>query len=200
MSKEIKNIIMNFNKEEILDYNFYVNLHQKLFHKVYPEIAGEVRMSGTIQKSEPLLNGKSIQYATGKELLFEGKNFIDKFETELKEQRINKREQITFFIEKIRSIWQKHYFFEGNTRTTALYTDLMAIKYDIPFQVTRGNISELRNGFVLATAKNEYSKLYSYFNNNIREEQKKNLGENFLVEKILKKRENQNNNDKGLKK
>ncbi|KDE60820.1 hypothetical protein [Fusobacterium necrophorum] len=76
----------------------------------------------------------------------------------------------------------------------------MAIKYDIPFQVTRGNISELRNGFVLATAKNEYSKLYSYFNNNIREEQKKNLGENFLVEKILKKRENQNNNDKGLKK
>ncbi|WP_147366980.1 hypothetical protein [Fusobacterium necrophorum] len=66
--------------------------------------------------------------------------------------------------------------------------------------MTRGNISELRNGFVLATAKNEYSKLYSYFNNNIREEQKKNLGENFLVEKILKKRENQNNNDKGLKK
>lgn len=50
MSKEIKNIIMNFNKEEILDYNFYVNLHQKLFHKVYPEIAGEVECQEQFKK------------------------------------------------------------------------------------------------------------------------------------------------------
>lgn len=168
ISQKVKNMILEFQEKKekpVLNYDFYVTLHQKLFDNVYPEISGETRQL-PIEKTESLLKGKTIQYASPRELLYDGKVFLNKFEKELEERKENKRQQQQFFIYKIKEIWQKHYFYEGNTRTTALFADFVAMKYDIPFQLVNKDLKEFRNALVLATGKNDWEKLYSFFEEN----------------------------------
>lgn len=95
------------------------NIHRFLFAEVFNH-AGEFR-EYNISKSEPVLNGFSVQYADFSML-------TDMLEYDFKEEQkvdyaaCTKDEIVEHIADFISNIWQVHPFAEGNTRTVAVFT------------------------------------------------------------------------------
>ncbi|KDE68676.1 hypothetical protein FUSO6_08175 [Fusobacterium necrophorum DAB] len=188
IKKEIKNLLKNNREELKLNYNFYMKLHKKLFEEIYPEISGKLRDVNVI-KREDILNGQSVKYGTSLELRMEGKSFLDNFENKiLKAPQTQKKETL---IKNTIELWRKHYFFEGNTRTTALFIDIVALKHNIEINLMNKELKNFRNSLVLATENKNFNMLNGYFYDSKITQKEKN---NPLVEKIQSKRENKEQN------
>lgn len=200
IEKEIKEAIRKNGKENlILNYEFYMNLHKKLFDEIYPDIAGKLRDINVVKREE-ILNGESAKYATSSELKKEGKKFLDDFENKILEMQQEQKKET--FLKNTVELWRKHYFFEGNTRTTALFVEIFAMKYDLKVTLLDKDIRNFRNELVFAAENRNFEKLSHYFYTigNIiyrnKEEKKKTL-----LEKIQTRREQEENRHyKGLKK
>lgn len=130
--------------------------HRRLFSGLDAKIyhPGEFR-TVNLTKKEPVLGGKSVQYqdygmiAESLEYDFTeeaGQNYL-KMTSDGKVQRI-----ATF----CSRIWQVHPFYEGNTRTTAVFIEkyLMSMGYKVDNEVFREHSKEFRDALVLANYTN----------------------------------------------
>ena len=138
----------------------YINIHKRLFDGVY-EFAGKIR-DYNISKSEWVLNGESVLYASAH-------NLKDALEHDFREEKnfsykgLNSREKVEHIAKFISNIWQAHVFGEGNTRTTAVF----AIKYlrTFGFEVNDDIFAEkayyFRNSLVRANYNNFKCNVYA---------------------------------------
>lgn len=97
-----------------------LSIHGYLFKDIYTH-AGQFR-NQNIRKEEPILNGETVKYANYYAIIpiltfdFESeKNY--RYSEQSEEEIINHISDFTS------SIWQVHPFFEGNTRTTAVFIE-----------------------------------------------------------------------------
>lgn len=136
-----------------------LTIHRELFKDVFPSEWVGVFRNVNLQKSEEVLNGRSVQYADYSAIQ-------DTLAYDFGEQRKVRyklpfdRAQIKTLAEFISNIWQVHPFREGNTRTVAtfliLYLQQLGIDINnTPFQehaqyfrnaLVRSNYSSIRDG------------------------------------------------------
>lgn len=135
-----------FNPEE------YIGIHKRLFENVdgLGDIAGKIR-TNNLSKKEWVLDNDSVLYLTGQHLrqalaydFDQEKKFV------YKGLKIN--EQIERIAEFIKGIWQIHPFYEGNTRTTAVFLVkyLQSKDFNPDWQIFKDNSWYFRNALVRA--------------------------------------------------
>ncbi|MFR7880732.1 MAG: Fic family protein [Christensenellales bacterium] len=103
---------------EIVKVNDIFLIHKILFENVY-DWAGEKRVIN-IYKTEPILNGLSVNYSDYKKIDFELTK-IQKALDSTKWEDLPKNEMINKVVKIISSIWRVHSFREGNTRVVTLF-------------------------------------------------------------------------------
>lgn len=120
-------------KDFELTSDFYLKIHRRLFADIYDH-AGKIRELN-IAKAEWVLNGRSVAYASSSRLL-------ETLEYDLSKERrfdydgLNEEEAIPHLSSFIADLWQIHPFYEGNTRTCALF--LLKYCKSLCYQI-RGN-------------------------------------------------------------
>lgn len=98
-----------------------ISIHRYLFQDIYPEIAGKVR-NMNITKSESILGGATVRYASVNEI--QDNMTYDFTQEENYRYRLPLNEKDILHLSKFTSsIWQTHEFWEGNTRTTAVFIE-----------------------------------------------------------------------------
>lgn len=128
--------------------------HKKLFENIdigiNEKYIGQFR-DYNISKKEPILNGKSVQYADYS--MIEETLKYD-FEEEVNQKYIGKtdKEKIDRLCTFTAHIWQVHPFGEGNTRTTAVFIQkyLNSKGFDINNELFKDNSLYFRNALVRA--------------------------------------------------
>lgn len=130
-------------------------IHELLFKEVY-SWAGKPR-TNNIYKTEPILNGLSVNYSDYKSSNSDLNNIqkeIDSFNW----NDCSKKELIHKIVVVIAKIWQVHAFREGNTRTICLFLYLFMKKFNLKLNMDFiGEHSKyFRNALVLASI-DEYS-------------------------------------------
>lgn len=138
------------------DINTLKSYHQRLFKNLDHNIfhPGEFRTIN-ITKKEPVLGGESVQYQDFS-LLEQSLeyDFAEQKKTEfLKMSQDQKIDNIANFTS---NIWQVHPFYEGNTRTTAVFVEkyLMSLGYQIDNEIFRDHSKEFRDALVFANYSN----------------------------------------------
>ena len=127
-----------------------LKIHKKLFENVY-EWAGEPRKID-IYKEEPIINGKSVEYTTHKnitnELIHIDHQYFKNEWTLLK-----KEDFIHLFTRMIGDVWKVHPFREGNTRTVAAFAYLFLKQYGYDFnaELISHHAKYFRNAIVMAS-------------------------------------------------
>ncbi len=144
-----------------LNYDFYLNLHKELFEDIYPDKAGKVRNYNII-KSEPTLKGASVEYEDYNFLKEDGKRALDNIEKNINSIK-NPNDKKEYLLKETIKIWKSHYFLEGNTRTTALFIDILGNKNGIPLNLLREDIRKFRDSLVKTVAKNNEKDIRKYF-------------------------------------
>jgi len=137
-------------------------IHQKLFGNVY-EWAGKPRTID-IYKEEPILNGKSVEYALYKQIIKELEN-ADSIYIKNNWKSLKKEDFIHVFTRMIAEIWKVHPFREGNTRTVSTFALLFLRQYgyDLNVEFISQNSKYFRNALVMASL-GEYAE-YQYLQN-----------------------------------
>lgn len=140
------------------DYAHLQTIHRYLFQDVYPW-AGEPRVIG-IQKNEPTLNGKTVQYPHPRskppEDLGTRANYV--FTQLAKDnylQGLHQKEFADRFIKYYMEIWEVHPFRDGNTRTTTVLMLQVAIEAGYFLSDPPAIPRYLRNALVEATQGNK---------------------------------------------
>lgn len=145
-------------------YRLFKNLDPKIFHP------GEFR-TVNLTKKEPIIDGKSVQYQDYG-LIEESLKYDFTEEAKTDYLKLSQNEKITNVADFTSRIWQVHPFYEGNTRTTAVFIEkyLMSLGYEIDNEVFRDHSKEFRNALVLANYSNipagiqsNPTKLYDFF-------------------------------------
>lgn len=138
------------------DVPTFKSYHRRLFEKLNPDIyhPGEFRIVN-LTKKEPVLSGESVQYQDYG-MIAESLAYDFKEEAEqnyLKMSFAEKVERITTFASRI---WQVHPFYEGNTRTTAVFIEkyLASMGYGVDNEVFYRHSREFRDALVLANYTN----------------------------------------------
>lgn len=165
----------------------YKSIHESLFYDVFPH-AGVFR-SRNIYKREWILQRDSVEYGDYRSIHPDLETAINE-EAAFNYLRLDNKEKIRHFAEFIAKIWQIHPFFEGNTRTTAIF----AIKYlrslgkDIDNEIFRNHSFYFRNALVRACYANskmgverDYSFLYNFFYNLLEGEKNELKNRNMLI-------------------
>lgn len=104
---------------------YFKDIHRFLFQDVFHELdlkyLGEFR-DYDFTKDEPILNGKSVEYASAESLekILNYDFSVEKKVLYYKQSQQNIIQQISNFTS---NIWQAHPFVEGNTRTTAVFIE-----------------------------------------------------------------------------
>ena len=138
------------------DIPTFKSYHRRLFSGLDANIyhPGEFR-TVNLTKKEPVLGGKSVQYQDygmiEESLRYD---FTEEAEQDyLKMSFEEKVERIATFCSRI---WQVHPFYEGNTRTTAVFIEkyLMSMGYKVDNEVFREHSKEFRDALVLANYTN----------------------------------------------
>jgi hypothetical protein len=144
---------------EIVKVNDIFLIHKILFENVY-DWAGEKRVIN-IYKTEPILNGLSVNYSDYKKIDFELTK-IQKALDSTKWEDLPKNEMINKVVKIISSIWRVHSFREGNTRvvTLFLYYFLKTIGFKVNREFIDKHAKNFRNALALASI-GEYSE-YNY--------------------------------------
>lgn len=161
--------------------------HKKLFENIEiginPKYIGEFR-DYNISKKEPILNGKSVQYADYS--MIEETLRYD-FNEELGQKYVNmsNKERIKRLCTFTSNIWQVHPFGEGNTRTTAVFIQkyLNSKGFNVNNELFKDNSLYFRNALVRAN--------YSNINEGI--EENKEYLENFFENLLFEKNDELNN-------
>ncbi|MFA5526856.1 MAG: Fic family protein [Acholeplasmataceae bacterium] len=142
--------------------NDIFTIHQKLFENVY-DWAGMPR-NIDIYKEEPILNGRSVEYAVHQQIIKELKKLdLNYLKNDLKS--LKKEDFIHVFTRMIAEIWKVHPFREGNTRTVSVFA-LLFLKqygYDLNTEFISQNAKYFRNALVMASI-GEYAE-YQYLQN-----------------------------------
>ena len=143
------------NPIEITSTNDVFKIHELLFKEVY-NWAGKPRTIN-IYKTEPILNGLSVNYSDCKSI----NNDLDNIQKDIDSFNWNdcsKKELIHKIVVFIAKIWQVHAFREGNTRTICLFLYLFMKKFNLKLNMDFiGEHSKFfRNALVLAS-NGEYS-------------------------------------------
>ena len=125
-------------------------IHRFLFEPLF-EWAGEFRTI-TMYKSEPILNGYSVDY-TPCDYIKEEMNALEKKYQSIEWKKLTNKSRIKKASEITQELWQIHCFREGNTRTTALflYFLLKTIGLRINIDFLGKNAKYFRNALVLAS-------------------------------------------------
>lgn len=137
-------------------------IHQKLFENVY-DWAGKPRTID-IYKEEPIINGKSVEYTSHKNIIKE-MNSIDCQYFNLEWKSLKKEDFIHLFTRMISEIWIVHPFREGNTRTVSAFA-LMFLRqygYDFNAELISRHAKYFRNALVMASL-GQYAE-YQYLQN-----------------------------------
>ena len=143
------------NPMDINSTNDIFKIHELLFKEVY-SWAGKPRTIN-IYKTEPILNGLSVNYSDYKSI----NNDLNNIQKEINSFNWNdcsKKELIHKIVIVIVKIWQVHAFREGNTRTICLFLYLFMKKFNLKLNIDFiGEHSKyFRNALVLASI-GEYS-------------------------------------------
>jgi cell filamentation protein len=142
--------------------NDIFTIHQKLFENVY-DWAGMPRKID-IYKEEPILNGRSVEYALHQQIIKElEKVDLNYLKNNLKS--LKKEDFIHVFTKMIAEIWKIHPFREGNTRTVSAFALLFLkqYEYDLNVEFISQNAKYFRNALVMASL-GEYAE-YQYLQN-----------------------------------
>ena len=130
--------------------------HRRLFEQLdtavyYP---GEFR-TVNLTKKEPVLDGRSVQYQDYGVI---EESLAYDFEEERKQDYLamDFSEKVARLATFISRIWQVHPFYEGNTRTTAVFIEkyLMSMGYKIDNELLGQHAREFRDALVLANYTN----------------------------------------------
>lgn len=149
------------------------SIHKYLFKGIFPdEIVGQFR-DCNITKSEPILNGNTVNYGNW--------NMIDDLYTYDFEQEKGYKytypidsKQIKHLADFVSRIWQVHPFREGNTRTTAVFTELYlrSMGFDVNNEMFKNHSLYFRGALVRSNYRNvkenvdvTYEYLQKFFSN-----------------------------------
>jgi len=145
-----------FNPEE------YIGIHKRLFESVKGlcDIAGKIRTEN-LTKKEWVLADDSVIYLPGQHLR-QALAFDFEQEKNFDYRGLSIREKVERIAEFIKSVWQIHPFYEGNTRTTAVFLVkyLRSKGFDPDWQVFKDNSWYFRNALVRANYENFTKEIY----------------------------------------
>ena len=133
----------------VLSVDYLKYIHTILFNDIYP-FAGVIRKTNLLKK-ESVLNNQMINYANWQDILAYLEYDLQ-VEKDYNYQSHN-LDQNTLHIAKFNAnIWQAHPFFEGNTRTIAVFIIkyLKSKGFDITNNLLRDNFAYYRDCLVLA--------------------------------------------------
>lgn len=129
-------------------YRLFKNLDPSIFHP------GEFRTIN-LTKKEPILNGETVQYQDYG--MIEASLSYD-FEEELAVDylKLSNEDKITRIAHFTSRVWQIHPFYEGNTRTTAVFIEkyLLSLGYQVDNEIFKDHSREFRDALVLANYSN----------------------------------------------
>lgn len=137
-------------------------IHQKLFENVY-DWAGKPRKID-IYKEEPIINGKSVEYSTHKNIIHDLIHVNHQyFNNEWK--LLNREDFIHLFTRMIAEIWKAHPFREGNTRTVSAFAYLFLKQHGYHFnaELISHHAKYFSNALVMASL-GQYAE-YQYLQN-----------------------------------
>lgn len=130
--------------------------HARLFRNLAPEIyhPGEFRTIN-LTKKEPVLDGETVQYQDYG-LIEESLNYDFSEEKQVDYLSLSQDEKVKNLANFTSHIWQVHPFYEGNTRTTAVFIEkyLISLGYEIDNEIFRDHSREFRDALVLANYSN----------------------------------------------
>lgn len=109
-----------------------LRIHEFLFDRVY-DFAGKIRTIN-INKTEPILNGLSVNYSNFKLIEKELDN-LDKEYLSIKWNELDKKNLVNKLTKYICSLWQIHPFREGNTRCVCMYLYLFVKQIGLKLNV-----------------------------------------------------------------
>jgi cell filamentation protein len=137
-------------------------IHQKLFENVY-EWAGKPRKID-IYKEEPILNGRSVEYASHQHIIKELEK-VDFNHSKNNLKSLQKEDFIHVLTRMIAEIWKIYPFREGNTRTVSAFALLFLRQYgyDLNAEFISQYAKYFRNALVMASL-GEYAE-YQYLQN-----------------------------------
>lgn len=159
----VSNRIVKYLKEQegiSLSIGGFKAVHSFLFRGIYDH-AGKFR-TANISKAEDILNGESVRYAN----FFDVKDTLEyDFSTEKETMKMRRTEnEVIKGISKFTSdIWQVHPFWEGNTRTTAVFIQsyLNSMGFDVNNDLFKEHSLYFRNALVRANYDNYRQGIYS---------------------------------------
>lgn len=109
-----------------------LSIHKRLFEGIFPH-AGKIR-DRNISKKEWILNGKSVVYSSHNNIM-ETLEYDFTTEKSFLYKNLSKNSILNHIVEFTSNLWQIHPFWEGNTRTTAIFI----IKYLNTLGLQMGN-------------------------------------------------------------
>lgn len=153
---EVSLRIVKILNDPAFTFNFltYKNYHRLLFEGIDigidKDLIGNFR-NYNISKSEPILNGKSVQYADFN-IIEETLKYDFDEEEQQKYSIMNEEERVARISKFTSHIWQVHPFGEGNTRTTAVFIQkyLISKGFEINNELFKDNSLYFRNALVRA--------------------------------------------------
>lgn len=138
------------------DYQTLKNYHAKLFEKLDPRVfhPGEFRKVN-LTKAEDVLQGDTVTYQDFHELEQTLKYDFDEERAE-DYARKTEAERVARLAEFTSRIWQVHPFYEGNTRTTAVFIEkyLRFLGYEVDNSLFRDHSRYFRDALVRANYAN----------------------------------------------
>ncbi|MBO5953554.1 MAG: Fic family protein [Oscillospiraceae bacterium] len=131
----------------------YLAVHQKLFSGIYKH-AGKIR-DYNITKAEWVLNGDTVMYGGARELRAT-LDYDFSAEREFSYKGLSMEQVIKHLAVFVSRLWQIHVFFEGNTRTTAVFfiKYLRTLGFDVTNDIFAENAWYFRNALVRANYTN----------------------------------------------
>ena len=159
------------------DVPTFKSYHRRLFEKLDPKIfhPGEFR-TVNLTKKEPVLNGETVQYQDYG-MLEESLDYDFKEEQGQDYLNMTDAEKIERLATFTARIWQVHPFYEGNTRTTAIFIEkyLRNLGYQVDNDMFAKHSREFRDALVLASYSNipqgikaDHSRLIDWFTSLLR--------------------------------
>lgn len=154
------------------DVPTFKSYHYRLFEKLPKDVyhAGEFR-TVNLTKKEAVLNGKTVQYQ-------DYGMIEDSLEYDFNEERtidylsLSPEQKVQRLATFTSRIWQVHPFYEGNTRTAAVFIEkyLLSLGYQVDNEVFKEHSKAFRDALVLANytsipdgVQANPTKLYEFF-------------------------------------
>ena len=130
-----------------------ISVHRRIFEGVFKH-AGKIR-DYNITKKEWVLDGDTVLYAPASEIM-PSLEYDFGEEKKFKYRGLNTDQIIAHLIRFVSGIWQIHPFYEGNTRTTAVFLIkyLRSLGYNIGNKPFAENSWYFRNALVRANVQN----------------------------------------------